>query len=132
IRTIVGYWPRLKENLYEALGLAPDGTPVSNQSLIGPNIDKYRLAFEALQLINVEFLSRCCDRVARKRKRPEEELRRNGDVIDKNGRAPAGMKAAPIVSPAPPAPSDRSDVGPALVVPPRAGDLLNSGSQAHH
>src|SRR5262249_47683913 len=112
IRTIVRYWPMLKDNLYEALGLSPDGKSASNQGLIGPNVDKYRLAFEALQLINLEFLSRCCDRVSRKRKRPEEDLRRNADVIDRNVRALARMKAQPAVPSAPPAPSDRPDAGP--------------------
>ena len=65
IGTIVGYWPALKDNLYSALGLSPDGKVVSNQGLIGPNLSKYRIAFEALRLINIEFLSRCCARMSR-------------------------------------------------------------------
>jgi hypothetical protein len=95
IGTIVGYWPALKDNLYSALGLSPNGKVVSNQGLIGPNLDKYRIAFEALRLINIEFLSRCCARVSRMMTRPEEELRRNAEVIDKNVRALSRLKVPP-------------------------------------
>jgi hypothetical protein len=129
IGKICSYWPSLKDNLYGSLGLSPDGKPVSDQGLIGPNIDKYRTAFEALRLINMEFLSRCCARVSCMMTRAEDELRKNADVIDKNVRALNRGKA-------PPAPrcdardasgADKMDFVP-LPVPP---DPVSPGNQPH-
>ncbi len=104
IGTIVGYWEVLKENLYAGLGLSPDGKVVSDQGLIGSNLEKYRIAFEALRLINVEFLSRCCARISGLMARPEEELRKNAQVIDgkvidlERLRAPASRPAPHLPS----------------------------------
>jgi hypothetical protein len=114
IATIVGYWPTLKDNLYSVLGLSPNGKVVSDQGLIGPNLDKYRIAFEALRLINIEFLSRCCARVSRMMTRSEDELKRNAEIIDKNVRALARLKVPPVLQRDPHAASgaEKTDVVP--------------------
>src|SRR5262249_15335540 len=77
IATIVGYWPVLKENLYGALGLSPDGKAVSDQGLVELELERYCLAFDALRLINIEFLSRCCARVSRMMTVPKTKLTQN-------------------------------------------------------
>src|SRR5262249_34008492 len=82
ISTIVGYWPVLKETLYAALGVLPDGKVMSDHGLIESNLERYRLAFDALRLINIEFLSRCCARVSRMMTRSEDELKQNDELID--------------------------------------------------
>jgi hypothetical protein len=96
IATIVGYWPVLKENLYGALGLSPDGKAVSDQGLIEGNLERYRLAFDALRLINIEFLSRCCARLSRMMTRPEDELKQNAELIDQKMVALDRLKARPV------------------------------------
>ena len=99
IGTVVGYWEGLKENLYGALGLSPDGKIISDQGLIGPNLEKYRLAFDALRLSNIEFLSRCCARASGIMTRPEEELQNNAKVIDDRVVALGRLKAPPATPP---------------------------------
>jgi hypothetical protein len=110
IGTIVGYWEGLRENLYGALGLSPDGKVISDQGLIGPDLEKYRLAFEALRLSNIEFLSRCCARVSGIMTRPEEELQNNARIIDERIIALARSQAGPAPRPDPRAAAP--DVGP--------------------
>jgi hypothetical protein len=113
IGTIVGYWEGLKEHLYGALGLSPDGKVISDQGLIGPNLEKYRLAFEALRLSNIEFLSRCCARVSGIMTRPEEELQNNARIIDERVLALGRLKALPAPRPdSRTAAPDEMDVGP--------------------
>jgi hypothetical protein len=82
IGRIMSYWPGLKEHLYGALGISPDGTAISDQGLIGPNLEKYRLVFEALRLSNIEFVSRVCARISGIFIRPEEDLQNNAKIID--------------------------------------------------
>jgi len=93
--TLVGYWPMLKDSLYEALGVSPDGNPVSNQGLKGANVDKFRLAFDALKLINIEFVSRCCARLSQKTTKREEDLNRNADAIEDAVRRLTLLEARP-------------------------------------
>ncbi len=99
IGRIVGYWPLLQANLYGALGLLPDGRTDPGQALVGVNAERYRLVFEALRLINIEFLSRCCARVSRMMSWPEDDLNKNAEVIEQKVKALSGLKAPP----APPA-----------------------------
>jgi hypothetical protein len=58
IGDLAACWQTLKDSLYESLGLARDGSKVSDQGIKGFNLEKYRLAFDAMQMINIEFLSR--------------------------------------------------------------------------
>jgi len=111
IGTIVGYWETLRENLYAGLGLSPDGKVVSNQGLVGANLEKYRIAFDAMRLINIEFLSRCCARVSGLMKRPEEELRTNAQVIDGDVVALERLRTQPASAPAPHLPSGADGMG---------------------
>jgi TIR domain len=99
IGAIVGYWEGLKEDLYGALGLSLDGKAISDQGLIGPNVEKYRLAFDALRLSNIEFLSRCCARASGIMTRPEEELKNNAKIIDDRVLALGRLKAPPAPCP---------------------------------
>jgi len=84
IGKLVSYWPFLQEQLYSGLGLSADGKRVSDQGLIGPNLIKYRLAFDSLRLVNLEFLSLCCARVSRMMMRTPEELKKNAEVLESN------------------------------------------------
>jgi hypothetical protein len=79
---IVKAWPIVKTELYKSLGLSPDGMVVTDQGLRGENIDRYRIAFEAARLMNAEFLSRCCARVARMMMKSEDELKKNADALE--------------------------------------------------
>jgi hypothetical protein len=87
IGKLVSYWPLLQKQLYIALGVSADGKRVSDQGLIGPNLQKYRLTFESLRLLNLEFLSLCCARVSRMMLRTPEELKKNAEVLENNVRA---------------------------------------------
>jgi hypothetical protein len=97
-------WKSLKVDLYDALGLSNDGDPVSDQGLKGNNLKKYRLAFEAMRMINAEFLSRSCARISQTMKRSDEELRTNARQIESNMtgldsmRGPATVAAPSIVA----------------------------------
>jgi TIR domain len=93
IGKLVGYWPFLKEQLYIGLGLSAEGSPVSDQGLVGPNLQRYRIAFESLRLLNLEFLSLCCARVSRMMLRTPEELKKNAQVLENNVRALSGLPA---------------------------------------
>ena len=80
------YWPILKQDLYDALAVARDGTPVSDQGLTGENLERYRLAFEAMQMINTEFLSRSCTRISQIMTKQESFLTKNAELIERNVR----------------------------------------------
>ena len=69
---------------------------MSDQGLIGPNLDKYRLAFESMRLLNLEFLSLCCTRVSRMMMRPPEELRKNAEALENNVRALSRLPAQSV------------------------------------
>jgi hypothetical protein len=86
IGKLASYWPILKDQLYVSLCLSPDGKPISDQGLLGPNAEKYQFAFEALRLLNIEFLSRCVARVSRMIVKSEEELRKNAETLECNVR----------------------------------------------
>ena len=86
IGTLLGYWPILKDNLYDALGLSADGKRVSDQGLVGANLDRYRIAFDSLRLLNIEFLYLCCARVSQMMTRSDDELQRNAEVLENNVR----------------------------------------------
>jgi hypothetical protein len=101
IGELAGYWPGLKDELYDSLGLSHDGNTVSDQGLKGSNLDKFRLAFDAMRLINAEFLSRSCTRISQMMKRPEEELRKNAELIEGNVRTLNRMRARPAAVQAP-------------------------------
>ena len=95
IGRLAAYWPILKGDLYDALGLSRDGNPVSDQGLMGHNLEKYRLAFEALQMINTEFLSRSCSRISQMMMRPDNDLKRNAELIESNVRTLSRMHVRP-------------------------------------
>jgi hypothetical protein len=97
IRRIVGYWPFLKNELYDSLGVSAEGKVVNDQGLRGANVERYRTAFEALRLINIEFLSRCAARTSLMIVKPESQLDKNAleleDKIKKLGHT-VTLKAA--------------------------------------
>jgi hypothetical protein len=93
LNKILNYWPLLSRELMRSLGLSPEGKPVSDQGLIGANVDRYRTAFEALRLINIEYLSRCCARVSKMMMKSESDLRDNQKIIDHAVRSLARNRA---------------------------------------
>ena len=60
-----------------------------------------QLAFEAMRLINAEFLSRSCTRISQMMKRHDEELRKNAESIEASVRTLNRMRARPIAVAAP-------------------------------
>jgi len=82
MRRLIGYWPTLKRELYRSLGLAEDGKTVTGPGLTGGDLERYRTAFGAMRLLNIEFLSRCCGRVALMMKRSEQELSDNARKLE--------------------------------------------------
>jgi hypothetical protein len=63
------------------MALAPDGKTVVAPGLAGTDIERYRTAFNAMRLLNIEFLSRCCARVSQLMKRSEQELSDNAKAL---------------------------------------------------
>jgi hypothetical protein len=91
IGKLVGYWPFLQKQLYGSLGVSLEGTLVSDQGLIGANLQRYRVAFDALRLLNLEFLSLCSARVSRMMLRTPEESKKNFEGLENNVRALRGL-----------------------------------------
>jgi hypothetical protein len=84
---LLDYWPILTRELYRSLGLAPDGKTVVGPGLAGPDVARYRTAFNAMRLLNIEFLSRCCARVSQMMKKSEQELSDNAKALEDAVRA---------------------------------------------
>ena len=84
---LLDYWPTLTRELYKSLGLAADGKTVIGPGLTGPDVERYRTAFNAMRLLNIEFLSRCCARVSQMMKKSEQELRDNAKALEDAVRA---------------------------------------------
>ena len=78
IQKLFRYWPTLKVELYRSLGLSDDGKTV----LGGPNVDRFHIAFKALDLMNVEFLTRCCARIPKMMTKTEDQLSANAKVME--------------------------------------------------
>jgi hypothetical protein len=95
IGKLSAYWPSLKRELYKALGVARDGTPVSEEGLTGENLERYRLAFDALQMINTEFLSRSCARISQIMTKPESCLSKIAELIERNLRTLNPVRVRP-------------------------------------
>jgi hypothetical protein len=87
MRKLLDYWPILKREMYRSLGLAEDGKTVLGPGLTDANVDKFHTAFDALRLLNIEFLSRCCARVSRMMMRSEQELSDNAKQLEQAVRA---------------------------------------------
>jgi TIR domain-containing protein len=81
MQKLLAYWPTIKREMYRSLGLTEDGKVVG-PGLAGPDIERYRTAFEALRLLNAEFLSRCCARVSRMMAKSEQELSENAKQLE--------------------------------------------------
>jgi hypothetical protein len=82
MRKLIGYWPSIQKELYKSLGVSADGRVINDSGLRGANVEKFRVAFEALDLLNAEFLSRCCGRVSQKVVKGEAELIRNVAILE--------------------------------------------------
>lgn len=96
IRKIIGYWPFLKSELYCSLGLSSEGKVVNDQGLQGANMERFRTAFDALRLINIEFLSRCVARVSQMIVKSEAQLDKNAVELEEKIKklAPAATREA--------------------------------------
>ena len=87
VRKLCSQWPVLQKEMYRALGVSADGKVVTDQGLRGANIERFRVAFDALRLMNIEFLSRCCCRVSRIMAKSEEDLKNNARLLDEKVKA---------------------------------------------
>jgi TIR domain len=87
LQKLVGYWPSLKRELYRSLGLAEDGKTSLGEGLRGANVDRFRTAFDAMRLLNTEFLARCCARVPKMMMKTEDDLTPNARKIEQAVRA---------------------------------------------
>jgi hypothetical protein len=81
MQRLLGSWPTIKRELYRSLGLTEDGKTFG-PGLTGVDIERYRTAFEALRLLNAEFLSRCCARVSRMMAKSEQELSESAKQLE--------------------------------------------------
>jgi TIR domain len=77
----------LTREIYKSLGLGPDGKTVVGPGLTGPDVERHRTAFNAMRLLNIEFLSRCCARVSQMMKRSKQELSANAKALEDAVRA---------------------------------------------
>src|SRR5262249_16037710 len=89
---LLGYWPNLMRELYKSLGLAADGKTVVEPGLTGPDVERYRITFNAMRLLNDELLTRCCARLAQMMKRSEQELSNIANELEGAVRALRGDK----------------------------------------
>jgi hypothetical protein len=87
MQKLLASWPIVKREMYRSLGLMEDGKTVLGPGLTGANLDRFRTAFEALRLLNIEFLSRCCARVSKMMMRSEQELSDNAKLLEQAIRA---------------------------------------------
>jgi len=88
MRQLSGYWPAIYRELTGALAVFTDAK-VSKEQL-ADSIERFRNALEALRLLNLEFLSRCCALVAKMMSLSDDEMKTNADAL---GRLVNGMKS---------------------------------------
>jgi hypothetical protein len=62
------------------------------KDVLSDHATRFRNAHKALDLINREFLARCCRIVANKRAMSEDELKANAEAVEK---LVSGMKSLP-------------------------------------
>jgi len=79
---LLDYWPILAREMYKSLGLSSDGKTVIRPGLVGSDVERYRTALKGMRLLNIEFLSRSCARVAQMMKRSEQELTDNAKALE--------------------------------------------------
>ena len=82
LQQLIGKWPTIEQAINESLGISDKGKIISKDGLTGPNIKKFQSALEGLRLMNLEFLSRCCQWASRRNLVNEDELRANGQQLD--------------------------------------------------
>ena len=82
LQQLIGKWPTIEQAINESLGISDKGKIISKDGLTGPNIKKFQSALEGLRLMNLEFLSRCCQWASRRNLVNEDELRTNGQQLD--------------------------------------------------
>jgi len=83
MQKLTSYWRFVKEEMYKSLGLSVDGKTVLGRGLLGPDVDRFRMAFDALRLLNIEFLARCCARVSKMMMKSDQELSENAKRLEK-------------------------------------------------
>ncbi|WP_036017662.1 toll/interleukin-1 receptor domain-containing protein [Bradyrhizobium sp. WSM1743] len=79
---LLDYWPILAREMYKSLGLSSDGKTIIRPGLVGSDVERYRTVLKAMRLLNIEFLSRSCARVAQMMKRSEQELTDNAKALE--------------------------------------------------
>jgi hypothetical protein len=91
------YWLDLVDDLYDSLGVSSTGFRVLDQGLEGSNLERYRLAFDSLNLINTELLSRLCARLSQIMVKSDANLKAGADQLEKNLKALSGRNVIPSV-----------------------------------
>jgi TIR domain len=85
----------VKEEMYRSLGLSADGKTVLGHGLLGPDVERFRTAFDALRLLNIEFLARCCARVSKMMMISDQKLSDNAKLLEKFVETLATLKLKP-------------------------------------
>jgi hypothetical protein len=95
MRELASDWRFVTEEMYRSLGLSVDGKTVLGRGLLGPDLDRFRTAFDALRLLNIEFLARCCARVSKMMMISDQKLSDNAKLLEKFVEALAKSKLKP-------------------------------------
>ena len=72
MRRLIGTWEPIYAELTQILDIL--GSAKISKSVSAENTKRFRDALDALRLFNLEFLSRCCDSVAKTMSVPTDEL----------------------------------------------------------
>ena len=82
LQQLIGKWPTIQQAINESLGVSDKGKVISKDGLAGPNAKRFQVALEGLRLMNLEFLSRCCQWASKRNLVSEDQLRANGEQLD--------------------------------------------------
>ena len=99
MRRLIGTWEPIYAELTQTLDIL--GSAKISKSVSAENTKRFRDALDALRFLNLEFLSRCCDSVAKTMSVPTDELDANAVKLDLlvraiRERSSEGGPAAPL------------------------------------
>lgn len=99
MRRLIANWEPIYAELTQTLGIL--GSAKISKSVSAENTNRFCEALDALRFLNLEFLSRCCDSVAKTMSVPTDELDANAVKLDLlvkaiRERSSEGGPAAPL------------------------------------
>jgi len=99
MRRLIANWEPIYAELTQTLGIL--GSAKISKSVSAENTKRFCEALDALRFLNLEFLSRCCDSVAKTMSVPTDELDANAVKLDLlvkaiRERSSEGSPAAPL------------------------------------